>query len=245
MADSITSKDGIVEKTTRALNGIPFDNLIASPLNACIKAQAQAAATTMAFIDEVGLVSNKKTIDGEEVETKDAVYVYFNYQQGDTIMTLSVPLLTIVPIPYISIDTIDINFTCTVNGIETTERTEEDQNNANKTSNQVQSSSAKYDGKRLDLYRGTTSQFNTSISSKRDSKSTQNSQYSIEATIDVAVHAKTDSMPAGMAKVLEMLHSSIDLVSNEATENSELRKQIEEKDKEIAKLNAQIEAKKS
>ena len=52
----------------------------------------------------------------------------------------------------------------------------------------------------------------TSISSKRDSKSTRDSSFSIESTIDVAVHASQDSMPAGMAKVLEMLGSAMDLV---------------------------------
>ena len=35
---------------TNALNDLPFDNLIGGPLNACVKAQADAAMSTWIFI---------------------------------------------------------------------------------------------------------------------------------------------------------------------------------------------------
>lgn len=56
---------------------------------------------------------------------------------------------------------------------------------------------------------------NASYSSKKDSSATRDSKYSVEYTMDVAVHAGQDSMPAGMAKVLEMLNNSISVVSPE------------------------------
>lgn len=40
---------GVTGKTIRTLQGLPFDNLIGGPLNACILAQAQAAQTTVNF----------------------------------------------------------------------------------------------------------------------------------------------------------------------------------------------------
>ena len=43
---------GVTGKTIRTLQGLPFDNLIGGPLNACILAQAQAAQTTVNFIQE-------------------------------------------------------------------------------------------------------------------------------------------------------------------------------------------------
>ena len=49
-------------------------------------------------------------------------------------------------------------------------------------------------------------------SSKKDSKATEESKYSVESTIDVAVKAGQDSMPAGLAKVLELLGNSLDVV---------------------------------
>ena len=54
-------------------------------------------------------------------------------------------------------------------------------------------------------------------SSKKDSKATQSSQYSVEYTMDVAVKAGQDSMPAGLAKVLELLGSSLDVSDPEGT----------------------------
>ena len=49
-------------------------------------------------------------------------------------------------------------------------------------------------------------------SSKKDSKATAESKYSVESTIDVAVKAGQESMPAGMAKVLELLGTALDVV---------------------------------
>ncbi|MBQ5410820.1 MAG: hypothetical protein IIU20_03505, partial [Bacteroidales bacterium] len=57
------------------------------------------------------------------------------------------------------------------------------------------------------------SNISAQVSSKKDSKATQESKYSVEYTIDVAVHASQDSMPAGMAKVLEMIGTAMDLCS--------------------------------
>jgi hypothetical protein len=165
-------------------------------LNACVKAQGEAARETMKFIENVGLI--RKEVDGSFVE--EAAYLYFTYKKDGGYVTLSVPLLTIIPIPYIAIDYIDINFTCAVNGIESTN--EEDTDNYNFKGEEAYKSKSLF---------GTRSyNFNTSVSNKRSSKSSQDSSYSIEATMDVSIHAKSDVMPAGMAKVLEMFATSID-----------------------------------
>ena len=87
---------------SNALSAIPFSSMIGGPLNACIEAQAMAAKTTWDFIQEVGLNTNPDT--GE----KTAVNVSFSFMQGGRMVQLNVPLLTIVPIPYIAIHSIDI-----------------------------------------------------------------------------------------------------------------------------------------
>lgn len=48
-------------------------------------------------------------------------------------------------------------------------------------------------------------------SSKKDSTDTQKSKYSVEYTMDVAVKAGQDTMPAGLAKVLELLGDSLNV----------------------------------
>ena len=47
--------------------------------------------------------------------------------------------------------------------------------------------------------------------SQKDSKATEESKYSVEYTMDIAVKAGQDSMPAGLAKVLELLGNSLDV----------------------------------
>ena len=97
---------------TSALNSIPFENIIGAPLEACIRAQQTAAQSTVDFINAVGLQEvavlddNGKPTDQTRIE---AVYVSFQFIQGGRMVQMNVPLLSIVPIPYIAINTIDIN----------------------------------------------------------------------------------------------------------------------------------------
>src|SRR5574344_190461 len=105
---------------TGALKSIPFKNIIGGPLEACIDAQTIAAKTTVDFIQSVGLndvpatnpVTGEPMKDaaGNTVMIKEAVYVSFQFIQGGRMVRLNIPLLSIVPIPYIAINTIDINF---------------------------------------------------------------------------------------------------------------------------------------
>ena len=186
---------GITRKTVQALQGLPFDNLIGGPLNACVRAQADAAQTTLGFIQSVGL-------EDDENGHKQAVYVYFSFVQGGRKAVMSVPLLTIVPIPYIAINTIDINFKATVTGVESSSFTEELSEEYHRDTKSG----------RLNIWKARATSIKTSLSSKKDSKSTSDSSVSLESTLDVSVHASQDSMPAGMAKILEMLGSAMDLL---------------------------------
>lgn len=187
----------ISQRVNETLQGIPFDNLIGGPLNACVRAQGDAAQTTLNFINSVGLTTKD---DG----TKAAIYVQFQFIQNGRQVTMSVPLLAIVPIPYIGINTIDINFKCKVEGVERSEFTD---------TLSYENKTEKNEDKKTNLWvYKKTSNLKTSISTKRDSVSTRNSTFSVESTIDVNVHASQDSMPAGLAKVLEMLGNSIDVV---------------------------------
>lgn len=186
----------VSKKTVSTLEGLPFYNLIGGPLNDCIRAQADAALTTVNFIKSVGLEQEK---DG----VTEAIYVHFTFVQNGRKVTISVPLLTIVPIPYIAINSIDIKFKATVSGVETDSFSSDFSSQYNEDYSRNYKSWNK---------RKTTS-LKSSFSSKHDSKCTQDSSFSVESTIDVEVHAGQESMPAGMAKVLEMLGAAMDLVS--------------------------------
>ena len=93
------------------LKGIHFHHLIGDPLKACIAAQEQASLSTWHYIRDVGLE------DG-----KDAVMVSFSFINNGAKAYLRVPLLTLVPVPYFSIDTLEISFRAKVTGIEESAR---------------------------------------------------------------------------------------------------------------------------
>ena len=181
----------------KAMQAIPFNSMIGGPLKACIEAQAMAAQTTWEFIQNVGLNTDDK---GE----KKAVTVSFSFNQGGRMVQLNVPLLTIVPIPYIAIQSVDINFKANIS--------------ASSSSVKETSSSENIDAggtakAKLNLFLfSVEADLKANYSSKKDSKATEESKYSVESTIDVAVKAGQDSMPAGLAKVLELLGNSLDVV---------------------------------
>ena len=188
----------VANKSLGTLQGIPFKNLIGGPLSACIQAQNDAAMTSINFINNVCLNEDKET--GE----KSAIYVSFSFIQNGRKVVINVPLIAIVPIPYIAINSIDISFKATVNGVES---------ESSSTETEYESKGNKKSTRKSGLFRRKTTTINSTFSTKRDSKSTQDSKFSVEATIDVAVHAGQESMPAGMAKILEMLGAAMDLCS--------------------------------
>lgn len=188
---------------TSALQAIPFGSMIGGPLNACIEAQAMAAQTSWQFIQEVGLNTNPDT--GQ----KEAVNVSFQFVQNGRVVQLNVPLLTIVPIPYIAIHDIDINFKANISA-SSSSVSEQSSSSALDVGAEA-SIGAKWGAFHMDA------KMKANYSSKKDSKATQESKYSVEYTMDVVVKAGQDSMPAGLAKVLELLGNTLDISDPDGT----------------------------
>ncbi len=203
---------------TNALQAIPFGSIIGGPMKACIEAQAMAAQTSWQFIQEVGLNTNPET--GQ----KEAVNVSFQFMQNGHMVQLNVPLLTIVPIPYIAIHDIDINFKANISA-SSSSVSEQSSSSALDVGAEA-SIGAKWGPFHMDA------KMKANYSSKKDSKATQESKYSVEYTMDVAVKAGQDSMPAGLAKVLELLGSALDVSDPEGTLEVSARKLVLSKDKE-------------
>lgn len=178
---------------------LPFGNIIEGPLKACIEARAMAAKATWNFIQEVGLNTDPET--GE----KKAVNVSFQFIKDGRVDQLNVPLLTIVPIPYIAIQTIDIafkdNISASASSLSSSVKNE---------SSTTEDAAVGHANPNQGLFKQSTD-FHANYSSKKDSTATQDSKDSGEYTMDVAVKAGQDSMPAGLAKVLELLGNSLDV----------------------------------
>ena len=176
------------------LNGIDYSALIGGPLQAAISAQVMAAKSSWEFIQQVGLNTDKNT------GNKSAVNVTFMYQKDGNMVKLIVPILTIVPIPMIVIDDVSIQFKASLNA-SSSECTEK-------------SSSESIDAGAEGSARVGWGPFSLQVkakanySSKKDSKATSESKYSVEYTQDVSVHAKQADMPAGLATILNILSSA-------------------------------------
>lgn len=81
------------------MKALPFDNIIGAPLMACIKAQQTSAQATWDAIRTMGF-------ENEE----EVAMVSFLFQQGGLTRKITVPLLTLIPIPYMQIDSVDLKF---------------------------------------------------------------------------------------------------------------------------------------
>ena len=168
------------------LQALPFGSLIGGPLDAAIEAQGRAALSSVNFIKAIGFN------DDGSVQN-----VTFTAKKGDVESEITVPLLTIVPIPFIRIDEMTIDFKANVSS----SNEKEDKTVQSTSKNAKVSASARYLFFKANL--------EASISSKKDSESTKKSKYAVETTIDIHVHAVQDELPAGLAKMLNILSDTI------------------------------------
>jgi hypothetical protein len=109
---------------------------------------------------------------------------------------MKVPLLTMVPIPFIRIDSADIDFNVKINSVEETKTSQE-----NKVSGSTQAN-ANYKGFRFNAG----IKLNASISNQK--KSSSSDTVKRDYSLNVHVHAVQDDMPAGVERLLSILENS-------------------------------------
>lgn len=183
---------------TNQLAAIPFGTLIGGPLIAAVEAQAKAAMATVDFINAVGFEEDKS---GKAKKVKTVAFSFMSgpVNNGQTpMMKLEVPLLSIVPIPFLRIENLDIHFKASLSQSMETKQAD--------SSSLAAEAGLKVSGG----YLAVKAEMNASISSKKDSSSTRDSRYSVEYTMDINVHAVQDDIPAGLARVLGMLNESME-----------------------------------
>lgn len=182
------------------LSSIDFQSMIGGPLNAVIKAQAQSAQTSVDFIKSVGF--NPKGAPDEGKPTM----VTFEYDKpveskndkGEIIITptpfhLTVPILTMLPIPFIRVEEVTIDFNAKINSV-------------------TESSTASSSDLSLSLgvkggWGPVSAELKCSYSNKKSSSSSER----IERTYSLVIHVKAvqDELPAGTEKLLSILENNI------------------------------------
>ena len=166
---------------------LDFSNLIGGPLNAIVESQAKSAITTADFVKSVGFDKNNKVISTDFEYTKeDADGVQQNFK-------LSVPLLTMLPIPYIEIDEATIQF------------------NANLTSTTSSESSSDVKGSSTVSGKGGWwfAKASMKASASYQKKSSKTDEVKKTYSMAITVKAKQADMPAGTSRVLSILENVI------------------------------------
>lgn len=206
---------------TQALTNLPFENIIGGPMTAAIKAQSQAARETISFIKEVGFkpvepddgyglgvdVSNGTELEPGEngnAEMGEVRNVTFTYKVTDTngeerVAELIVPILTIVPIPFLRIDEMNIDFMAKISEVITNRSAVADSSR----------NSAHFSLGYSSWWSPVRANFSAAYSSQHSSSSSSASRYSSEMTMNVNIRAVQDELPAGLSKVLGILENII------------------------------------
>lgn len=99
-----------VSDSINMLGKISFDELIGNPLRAAVKAQRDLAKETLSYIREEG-------IKVDENGQGQITYVTMNFFRDGKQVKMRVPLLTLMPVPRLSISTMSYTFKAKVNAM--------------------------------------------------------------------------------------------------------------------------------
>lgn len=99
-----------VSDSINLLGRISFDELIGNPLRAAVKAQRDLAKETLSYIREEG-------IKVDESGQGQITYVTMNFFRDGKQVKMRVPLLTLMPVPRLSISTMSYTFKAKVNAM--------------------------------------------------------------------------------------------------------------------------------
>lgn len=189
MADSKISND---------FTGLPMEDLIGAPLQAACKAQANLAYTTLEFIKQVGFApendSNNSKLIANTVDFKYKTPNPNGAQDGDMQeASLSVPLLSIVKTPNLSIQNVNISFDMEVKSSEVEKDT-------TKTNTDINT-----DIKAGFLFCKTNINIKDNVATSREhTRSTDKS-----AKYHVDLSASDTGMPEGLSRVFDILNATI------------------------------------
>jgi hypothetical protein len=162
-------------------------------LTAVVQAQAQAAQTTIEFIQKIGFEVDASAPEGITSfgKTRSASFTYEKLAAsgGREEVQINVPLLSIVPIPYIRVEYTEIDFSAKINETIT-------ENSSDKMDLGLEASGGWAPVK-----------FKASFSYSRSTSKSSNIDK--EYQVNVKVRAVQDDMPQGLQKLLQMMEKAI------------------------------------
>ena len=169
------------EEGNNKLESLSFRSIIGGPLKACVEAQQETANATYNYMTSTVLER-----DSDGIADFKPVMMRFCFIKDGLLHRLEIPLMTIIPIPYMSIDYVDLNFEAMVTYCK------QDTSDGNFTLKACYSDHSS-------AQKVTTEEPSNGIIEK--------SQDTITARehINIRLRATTSDQPAGMSKLMEIL----------------------------------------
>lgn len=165
-----------VDNQESLLQELDFNRILGAPLSACVNAQEEAAQATLQYLNEVVF-----TQTGNDDSSLEPVTVSFYFESAGQVHRIVMPLLLIVPVPYLQIDRVDLTFQATV--------TESRMN---------------HDTRKLSLK----AKYSAPGDSAEVSKETK-AEYMNKRCIDINLSVTSADMPMGISKLLEIFNNQL------------------------------------
>lgn len=165
-----------VDNQESLLQELDFNRILGAPLSACVNAQEEAAQATLQYLNEVVF-----TQAGDDDSSLEPVTVSFYFESGGQVHRIVMPLLLIMPVPYLQIDRVDLTFQATV--------TESRMN---------------HDTRKLSLK----AKYSAPGDSAEVSNETK-AEYMNKRCIDINLSVTSADMPMGISKLLEIFNNQL------------------------------------
>ena len=163
------------DNTYDAITKIDFNSLLSAPLKACVDAQAQAASATASYIERTGFEYNASQ---DRYTTRTLT---FTYTTDEGKRTIKVPLIAVVPVPYLQINNVDLNFTADVSVTKAI------------------NGQWKLQGRVADRI----------VKEKAEAEESNSSTYESDLKVKVNIKASTADMPMGISHLLQVMQDTI------------------------------------
>lgn len=115
-------------------------------------------------------------------------------------MQIEVPILTMMPIPYLKIQSADIELNVKINSVSNTSNTNESNTKVDSKTNVSVSAG---------LFTKFKAETEVNASYSNQSKSSNSEEVKKDYSLNIKIHAAESEMPAGMSKILDILEASI------------------------------------
>jgi uncharacterized protein DUF2589 len=202
------------------LQALPLEYMLSSPLTAVIKAQALAAQTTVDFIEKVGLEEDAATGD-LSVRTAQ-----FSFDQpvpdpanpGAVISqaaTLTVPILTLAPIPFIRVSDLNVSFEFKIRDVTSNQSKAEITGKTGFESTTTSTGKTGFGGGLIGFLGGASAsgsveqKTNVTASVSATYQSSNRQMTDRSATFKMTMNAVQDALPEGLSRVLTILNDAI------------------------------------